>query len=198
MSNNSDLEFTDYHIIIDSEILEQPSTDKELEEFEKMVDDIYDDLVFHIKKIRVIKNKIPKIKTMYRKIYNKTKITKNVKKEKSKTLAGFHRQEPVPKDIADFLGIEYGTSMNRVAVCSLITQELKKRKLVYAENGQVYRADKEIKNLFDLPDNVNDQINPRHPDSLSIFTIHSYIAVCYKREKINNKKQKSKSIKKAT
>ena len=175
MDSESAVDSFDKNIILQKD---PDPREKELEDFEQTVDETYHDLQKMIKQLRQIKNKIPKLKNSYRKLHNKLG-----KKDKNKKLSGFYGTQKIPSKMAVLIGVDPGTEMNRVQLVSKLIKVLKEKGLYYEENKQVFRADDQIKKLLKLPDDVNQQTDPRHPNSLSIYTIHSYVANCFKKKK---------------
>lgn len=174
---------TDSFVILKKEPPQQMDKEKnkdfkELEEFEQIIDKTYQDLQKMLKQVRDLKNKIPRLKNIQQKLINKQD-----KKDKKKKLSGFYGVQTISGDLAELINVPPNTPINRVQLVSKLIKIMKDKKLYYEENKQVFRADDKIKKVLNLPDDVNQQTDPRHPNSLSIYTIHSYVAVCLKNQK---------------
>jgi hypothetical protein len=151
---------------------------KELDELEQIIDKTYQDLQKMLKQIRELKNKIPRLKNIQQKLINKQD-----KKDKKKKLSGFYGIETISEDLAEIINVPQNTQLNRVQLVSKLMKTMKDKKLYYEGNKQVFRADDKIKKILNLPNDVNQQTDPRHPNSLSIYTIHGYVSIYLKNQK---------------
>lgn len=109
-------------------------------------------------------------------------VKKGSKKKKSTKKTGFTKPELVPEGLAKLVGLEVGTEMPRTELTKEVYAIFKDRNLFYENDKRVLRADKEIKRVFDLPDNVNDSTDPKDENGLNFYNIQTYIAKCYKNE----------------
>lgn len=152
------------------------------------------ELEFH----KYVNNEIKEILKLHQTaLKNENKKSKKAKEPKK---TGFTKEEPVPDQLADFIGLDRGTDMPRTDVTSLFYAELDKRGLRDENDKRIMRADKELKNLFDLPDSVNESNNPYDKNGLNFYNLQKYIGELYKEDKkrsetVNKVKEKKSSSK---
>ena len=146
------------------------SSSKDLDLFEKEIDELFSESQTIITRLRKLKNRIPKLKTMYKKLHKKIENTG------TKKMTGIFKDKKLPDELASLLEIEKGTMMNNVEITSAVIKYLKKEKLYYNKNKQVYRANSKIIKIFNLSLDVNNKTDPRDKDSLSIYTINKLVA----------------------
>lgn len=111
---------------------------------------------------------------------------KNKYEKKSTTKTGFTKSEPVPDSLAKLVGVTPGTTMSRTDVTKKVYDAIKDRKLYYEKDKRVLRTDEEIQQIFDLPDSVNQSINPKDKEGFNFFNIQKHISQVYQKDK--NKK----------
>lgn len=150
---------------------DQPESIEPISEYEQLVDELHQEAKTIIKQLQRLKNRLPKLKAMYKKV--------NRKNKKPKKLSGFYNKTLVPSSLVGLLGYEFGAVRDRVKVVSDLTRMIQSKGLYYENNKQVYRADKAIMEALNLSESVNQQTDPRHPEALSIYTIHKLVARCY-------------------
>lgn len=150
---------------------------RDLEAFEALIDDMYSESQQIITRLRWLKNNIPRVKSMYRKLHN------NIEKGGDKKKTGLFGEEVIPDDLAEWLGEEQGTKKTRVQVVSQIIKTLKENDRYYTSDKRVLRADDELIKILKLPKSVNKQTDPKHPQSLSIYTVHKFLAERYRQNK---------------
>jgi chromatin remodeling complex protein RSC6 len=107
-----------------------------------------------------------------------------------KKQTGFTKPEVVPDNIAKLLDLDKGSSMPRTEVTKEIYKVIQSKGLHYADDKRVFRADKELKKVFNLPDSVNKSTDPKDKSGFNFYNLQSYIAKCYNDQ--NNKKVKQK------
>lgn len=143
-----------------------------------------------------IKKTLPKIKNSLN--HDLRFASKYKKKKKSyKRSTGFAGKARVPKKIIKFLKLTDDTLMPRTDVTRKIYQELRDRKLFYAGNGQVLRADDEVKELFGFDDSINECTNPKDKNGFTFFNFQTHIRRLYIEENIDiSPKKAKKNVKK--
>ena len=115
---------------------------------------------------------------------------KNSRKRKTNKKTGFTKSEIVPPKLAKLIGVEKGTTMPRTQLTKEIYAVIKERGLYYENDKRVLRADKELKKIFHLSDDVNKSIDPHDENGFNFFNIQTYIALCYNEKDISKTKNK--------
>ena len=85
----------------------------------------------------------------------------------------------VPNNLADFLGLDHGTSISKTEVTALVCNKFKEKKLYLENDKKVIVPDDEVKKLFNLKD--------KH--KLDYYQIQKNIVQCYK--EVDDKKPKN-------
>lgn len=151
-------------------------------EFLKMCDSVNAHLTNTVKELR---EEINLLKKQYKKDIRSTK----KKKKRVTNCTGFTKAEPVPDKLVTFLGLEKGATMPRTDVTHEVYKVIKDRGLVYEKDGRVLRTDAEIRKLFNLPESVNKNKDPKNKNGFTFFTFQRYMANIYKEAKTENNVQ---------
>lgn len=181
---------------IDIEELNKKSDKKNEQKFLALYDEIYPEVCKAYKELKLLKSSLPKLRQAY--IYDMKQSSKSklVDKKKNKKKTGFTEKKPVPTKLLEFLDLEEGTELSRTDVGRMISGIITERGLKSQKDGRVWRADKEIKELFDLDDDVNKLNDPRNKKSLSIYTLQTHMKKLYDEEKDKHDKQDKEEKKK--
>jgi hypothetical protein len=157
----------------DDDVYYVENDDIEESEFEKQCSLVLDKIT---KNYKEQKSDIKELIKLYK---NETKQLKKNQRIKKIEKCGFTNDEQVPQSIAKFLKLDLNSKMPRTELTKLFYEELKNRKLCYEQDKRVFRADTELKKLFNLPDTVNDSIDAKDKTGLNFFNLQTYIAKCY-------------------
>ena len=123
------------------------------------------------------KEEIRKLKLKYHHDVKKAKKVKNQVKIKKAT--GFTKIEPVPDGLARIINVKKGTILSRTQVTKKIYGYIKENNLYYEKNKRVLRADKLLKEVFNLSDNVNKSTFEKDKNGFNFYNIQKYISKCY-------------------
>ena len=148
-------------------------------EFMKLCDELINKIN---KNAKEQKNDIRILKKKYKKDI-KFALKMKGRKNKGKKKTGFTTDEVVPQKLAKLIGVTYGTKMPRTVLTSKVYNVIKERNLYYDEDKRVLRADDEIRQIFDLPIDVNNSKNAKDQYGFNFFNIQKYIAKCYQNDK---------------
>lgn len=150
--------------------------------FLQLCDSLIDDINKTAKKH---KNTIRYIKKLYKKnVSTKDKTDARPKKKIKKK--GFVVKERVPDKLADYLGIKQGIELPRTKVTKKFYEKLKDKNLFYEKSKRVFRVDKEICDLFGIPESVNQITDERDKNGFNFFNLQKYISKCYLGSKPQN------------
>ncbi len=117
---------------------------------------------------------------------NNNKLTKIVKKKKNKNIKtdikkkkGIYYKKNIPKKIALFFNLEEDCLMSRVEVTRKFYKYIKDNNLNYQKDKRIFIPDKKLKDIFNLEDNINNELDIKNKKILSVYTIQTYIKKCY-------------------
>jgi chromatin remodeling complex protein RSC6 len=133
------------------------------------INDDYNTCLLLLKKIKKNNNKLTKI---VKKKKEKKHIKKNVKK-------GICHKKNIPKKIALFFNLEEDCLMSRIEVTRKFYKYIKENNLYYKKDRRMFIADEKLKKIFNLEDNINDELDIKNKKILSVYTIQTYIKKCY-------------------
>lgn len=166
-------------------------TDKQTEDdskFIKQCEELIDTITQNYKQQR---DEIRKLMKLHKTEIKRIKKTKRFNKDRDDS--GFTKATAIPDKLAEFIKEPTGTEMSRTLLTKKIYNEIKKRNLLYENDGRVFRADAEFKKLFDLPDSVNTSTNPKDKLGFNFYNLQKYIAKCYDEQNndVNNENTKN-------
>ena len=123
------------------------------------------------------KEDIQKLKKMY--MIDIKNAKKNKSKKDNKMNSGITKQQKVPPKLCKLLNINQNITMSRVEITKKIYDLIQQRNLYYKDDKRVFRADNDFKKVFNLPDSVNDSIDPKDKNGFNFYTLQSHIKKCY-------------------
>lgn len=139
----------------------------------------FDDMLHDLKRdYQDRRDQLRKMKKAYERKLNKEK-----KKVKNNVNTGFTKKEPVPYKLAKYLGLPKGIDMPRTEVTKKLYAQLKETGLVYEHNKRVLRADKELRNIFNLSEEVNKSTKDNDKKGFNFYNLQSHIKKLYNKEK---------------
>ena len=69
--------------------------------------------------------------------------------------------------------------MSRVEVTRKFYKYIKDNNLNYQKDKRIFIPDKKLKDIFNLEDNINNELDIKNKKILSVYTIQTYIKKCY-------------------
>lgn len=97
------------------------------------------------------------------------------KKRKNSENNALNNPIEISNDLADFLGVAYGTSISRPKVSSLISAYANERDLKNKDNRTIFVLDKKLKKLFGEPVHLIKKNSPELGYGVSIFNLGNYL-----------------------
>ena len=135
-----------------------------------------------LKDAKNIKLNLAKLSNAYNqdlKKYSKLKL----KRKDGRKVAGFMKPKTVPIKLETFLKLEPGTKMTRNQIVKLMYKKIQESDLIYDKDGRVFRANNDLRKLFNLPKSVNDSVDPKDKDGFNFYNFQKHIAKLYKEDK---------------
>lgn len=176
--------------ISDNESLNDTNLDKYTNsDFEKQCDLLVKQLTNNYRQQR---EDIRNLVRLHRKEMKKMNKKQKSIKEKEKKKKGFRKPTVVPDKLADYVGIERGKIMCRTELTGLICDKFKKDGLYLKNDKRIIIPDKEVMELFNLPESAKKSNDPKDPNGLNFYTLQTHIAKCYK--DVENNQTENKSI----
>jgi chromatin remodeling complex protein RSC6 len=106
---------------------------------------------------------------------------KSVRKHKQKRNGlhkptGFAKPQVVPEKLAKFIGVKGGSELTGPEITSAVWKQLKSRNLTYENDKRVFRTNKEVSALFNVPVTVNTSVDHRDENGFNFCNLQTYIA----------------------
>lgn len=106
---------------------------------------------------------------------------KSVRKHKQKRNGthkptGFAKPQVVPEKLAKFIGVRGGAELTGPEITSAVWKQLKSRNLTYENDKRVFRTNKEVSALFNVPASVNNSVDHRDENGFNFCNLQTYIA----------------------
>lgn len=106
---------------------------------------------------------------------------KSVRKHKQKRNGqhkptGFAKPQVVPEKLAKFIGVKGGEQLTGPEITSAVWKQLKSRNLTYENDKRVFRTNKEVSALFNVPASVNSSVDHRDENGFNFCNLQTYIA----------------------
>lgn len=106
---------------------------------------------------------------------------KSVRKHKQKRNGqhkptGFAKPQVVPEKLAKFIGVKGGSELTGPEITSKVWQQLKARNLTYEKDKRVFRTNKEVSALFNVPATVNTSTDHRDQAGFNFCNLQTFIA----------------------
>lgn len=106
---------------------------------------------------------------------------KSVRKHKQKRNGqhkptGFAKPQVVPEKLAKFIGVKGGSELTGPEITSAVWKQLKSRNLTYENDKRVFRTNKEVSALFNVPATVNTSVDHRDEHGFNFCNLQTYIA----------------------
>jgi chromatin remodeling complex protein RSC6 len=106
---------------------------------------------------------------------------KSVRKHKQKRNGqhkptGFAKPQVVPEKLAKFIGVKGGSELTGPEITSAVWKQLKSRNLTYEKDKRVFRTNKEVSALFNVPATANNSVDHRDENGFNFCNLQTYIA----------------------
>jgi chromatin remodeling complex protein RSC6 len=106
---------------------------------------------------------------------------KKVRKHKQKRNGqhkptGFAKPQLVPDKLAKFICVKSGSELTGPEITSAVWKQLKSRNLTYEKDKRVFRTNKEVSALFNVPATVNTSVDHRDEHGFNFCNLQTYIA----------------------
>lgn len=106
---------------------------------------------------------------------------KSVRKHKQKRNGqhkptGFAKPQVVPEKLAKFIGVKGGSELTGPEITSAVWKQLKARNLTFEKDKRVFRTNKEVSALFNVPATVNNSTDHRDEHGFNFCNLQTYIA----------------------
>jgi hypothetical protein len=142
-------------------------------------------------KFQTLNSNLKKLESAYR--YDIKKVRKHKQKRNGPhTPTGFAKPQPVPDKLAKFIGVKSGTELTGPTITSKVWTQLKERGLTYEKDKRVFRTDKEVSELFNVPSSVNKSQDHRDKKGFNFCNLQTYIANALNAGKPKAEKTKEK------
>lgn len=184
---------------IPTELIKSLKFNNSLEELKEKIDEEIDIL-------RRFKNEIKKIEVNYQQ--DITKIWKSKKKRApNNDKTGFIKKKKLPEKLAKLIQVPTNTEMSMPEYTKQFYEKvLEKDKLFYEKDRRVFRANKKLLKIFELPESVNKSVDYKDKSGFNFSTLQKHFSRIMKENEENNsesdtvsqqniKKKKAKIIK---
>jgi chromatin remodeling complex protein RSC6 len=89
---------------------------------------------------------------------------------------GFAKPQLVPDKLAKFIGVKSGSELTGPEITSAVWKQLKSRNLTYEKDKRVFRTNKEVSAVFNVPVTVNTSVDHRDENGFNFCNLQTYIA----------------------
>jgi chromatin remodeling complex protein RSC6 len=124
--------------------------------------------------LQLLGGALKKMEAAYNHDIKKTKKHKQKRNGPHKP-TGFAKPQKVPSKLAKFIGVEAGDELTGPDITSKVWDQIKKRNLTYDKDKRVFRTNKEVSELFDVPKTVNNSTNHRDEKGFNFCNLQKYI-----------------------
>lgn len=103
---------------------------------------------------------------------------KKIEKDKKRknTKSGIQTEKLIPDDLADFIGVKYGTKLSRAKLQKRVCGALKEKGLYYKKDKRIFRVDQQVMKIFNIKKDVNNVIDAKDKSGFTIYTLQTYLA----------------------
>lgn len=139
-------------------------------------------LELFLKELKMVKDSLGALSSSAKKLdaaYNadikRAKKTKQ-KRTKPHVATGFAKEQVVPKELAKFIGVAEGSSLTGPQITKKVWEQLKARNLTYANDKRIFRTDKVVSKIFNVPESVNTSTNHKDKAGFNFCNLQTFIA----------------------
>jgi len=128
------------------------------------------------KELKTLKSDVKKLENYYQ--HDICKIYKKKGKRTGNTQAtGFVKSVELPKELAELIGVEIGTTMSMPKYTSEFYKEvLTKKNLFYKDDKRVFRVDDQVAKALNLTKDVNKSTDPKDPQGFNFCNLQKIFA----------------------
>lgn len=128
----------------------------------------------------VLYSEVKKLETSYN--YDLKKIKKfKQKRTGNYQPTGFTKPQPIPQKLAKFIDVQLGTELTGPQITQKVWQQLKLKNLVYEKDKRIFRTNKDISELFGVPETVNNSTDHKDVENgFNFCNLQKYIAYALK------------------
>ena len=144
----------------------------EFNDISNIIKDINNDFTTCMLLLKKIKKKNNKLQ----KILNKKNKKKNQRILNKK---GITKKKNVPKKLCYFFNLDSDILMSRIEITKKIYKYVKDNNLKYNKDKRIILPDKKLRDLFDLEEVTNKELDIKDKKILSVYTLQTYIKKCY-------------------
>lgn len=159
-----------------------PNDLKDVLKFNNGLGELKNKIDSEISTLKQLKGELKKLETNYQQ--DLLKVWKSKKKRATNgDKTGFIKNKKLPNKLALLIGVPEGTEMSMPAYTSKFYEEvLNKKNLLFDKDKRVFRADKELMELFDLPESVNQSNDYKDKKGFNFSTLQKYFSKIMKEE----------------
>jgi len=174
---------------IKSKKYEMPDDLKEVLKFNNGLEQLKNKVDSEINTLKQLRAELKKLETNYQQ--DIMKVWKSKKKRATNgDKTGFIKNKKLPLKLAQLIGVPEGTEMSMPKYTSkFYEQVLNKKNLLYKNDRRVFRANKELMDLFGLPESVNESTNYKDENGFNFSTLQKYFSKIMKEDEENNKQE---------
>lgn len=121
---------------------------------------------------------LKKLESTYTHDIKKTKKHKQKRNGPHKP-TGFAKPQVVPDKLAKFIGVKSGTQLTGPDVTSRVWKQLKEKNLTFEDDNRVFRTNKEVSEIFSVPQSVNKSTNHKDKNGFNFCNLQKYIKNAY-------------------
>lgn len=143
--------------------------------FHPQLTELQSELKLMREKFQSLSSTLKKLDAAYR--YDIKRVRKHKQKRNgAHKPTGFAKPQVVPDKLAKFIGVKPGDELTGPEITSKVWKQLKERDLTYEKDKRVFRTNKEVTALFNVPASVNDSKDHRDKEGFNFCNLQKYIA----------------------
>jgi hypothetical protein len=151
------------------------SYEERVEQVTKHITDEYNTVK---ERLKALGNTLTELTRLHNSHMKKCSLKKKSKRVNTQT--GFNSERKIYGELAEFIGVEDGTSMRGPKLTQKVWEKMKELGLYYKSNKgeedrRVLRTNDKVSALFDIPKSVNDATDHQDLNGLNFRTIQKYI-----------------------
>lgn len=158
---------------------EQKSPEYSCSEFEKQHNLLLEKLT---KNYKQHKEELKNLMKLYKKEIKTCR--KNKKNTTKRDKTGFTKPSRVPDKLIKLFNLKKGTEISRVELTKKFYDMMEAKNLYYQKDKRVFRADKELREVFNLPESVNKCTDPKDTTGFNFYNLQKHLAQCYNESKV--------------
>ena len=125
--------------------------------------------------LQVLNTNLRKLESAYKHDIKKVRRHKQ-KRNGPHEPTGFAKPQTVPDKLAKFIGVKPGTELTGPAITSKVWAQMKERNLTFKDDKRVFRTNKEVRDLFGVPESVDKSTDHKDKNGFNFCNLQKYIA----------------------